>query len=356
MVIFSPDVSRPALGDSLEEQIKQYLAIAGADRYKILCSPPKFEETEKKKYTFVMDNSKGNKEGHVADEFGEALFAELKGLVQRRYDLYLMPLSEKFYFFLVDDLTKAGYLKFFEAGFRPSVLQTTSQGNYQAILKAAVPSADNFHNAANALFLDLNREYGDIKIKAVLHFHRMPGTFNFKPTRRLEDGSAPPIKLIKTADRTCTLTEELWEKKITEIKLEREKYGAETDKPEGGSTEISKVDPAEAFFIHYQDIEKYFSRVGADYSTVDFMVGVRMRVTGHSREAIEFIFEDCARSARPPEAREKHRDWEGYAKKTLASIFGERGTNEVRKYANSGKKDIWLELESRKRRKSNPPL
>lgn len=339
----------------MRKQFERYFEAIGADRYKILCRPPGFKESEKERFAFVLKNSKGSGEGHTPGEFGGALFAELEGLVQRRYDLYLMPRSEKLCFFLVDDLTRDSYTEFFEAGFRPSVLQTTSPGNFQAITKAPTPGGPEVHAAANALFREINQKYGDKKIKGVWHFHRAPGTFNFKPERCLGDGSAPSVRLLKAENRICGLTADLFQKKINELGFERKKNEAEAGKSKDDFAEISNcsgVDPIEAFFIHHQDIEKHFSKNGVDYSTADFMVGVRMRVTGHTQKNIELIFEQCARSARPQEAREKHRDWEGYTKKTLASIFGERGTDEVRKYM--GKKNIWLELERGKRRKTKP--
>jgi TPR repeat protein len=46
--------------------------------------------------------------------------------------------------------------------------------NFQVLLKPPIPETTpylEYHTAANHLFFELNRLYGDFNIKAVLHFH-----------------------------------------------------------------------------------------------------------------------------------------------------------------------------------------
>jgi hypothetical protein len=68
-------------------------------------------------------------------------------------------------------------------GWRPALVQESSAGNRQAILK--VPRIDSPHeqSVANALVVSLNREFGDPNFSGAIHPFRMSGFANKKPGR-----------------------------------------------------------------------------------------------------------------------------------------------------------------------------
>jgi hypothetical protein len=328
----------------LRNQIFKYLEAIKADRYRILC-----RIAGESNQTFLLPTKAGSREGFVLDEFTESLFMELESLLNRQFDLYFMPLSANFYYFLVDDLSKERYVKFYEEGFRPAVLLKSSPDNFQVLLKVPIPEAVllEYHTAANSLFRELNRLYGDPAIKAVHHFHRMPGTRNFKPKHHTDAG-APQVHLIKAIDRICEKTKDLWELEIQKLRLERSLLpDISTEK----ITEPPTVDPGCAFSRHAEDILRFLgkSELTIDYSAVDFMIGVRMRLCGHSRKSIEETFEQFCSSLRPRDEKTKYRNWTDYVKRTVENLFGPRGNVEIQKHQN--KKEIWRQIETRERRK-----
>lgn len=78
-------------------------------------------------------------------------------------------------------------------------------------------------------------------------------------------------------------------------------------------------------------------------SRVDSMIAVRMRVTGHSQEAIEGALRQCAPTIRQNE--NDHR-WDDYAQRTSQyaySTAGDRQATELAKYRKQ-----WETLEDRK--------
>ena len=91
-------------------------------------------------------------------------------------------------------------------------------------------------------------------------------------------------------------------------------------------------DPNSAYWAHYRDI--MFTRSGKpDYSGIDGMIGIRMRVTGYSagqiRGAIETNAPAIRREAMTQEeydAKYRNRNWARYAAETTDGfVFGVRG-------------------------------
>ena len=50
---------------------------------------------------------------------------------------------------------------------------------------------------------ELNEKYGDPKIRAAVHPHRIPGTHNNKAKHRRQDGTFPEVKLISARKQIC---------------------------------------------------------------------------------------------------------------------------------------------------------
>ena len=98
-------------------------------------------------------------------------------------DIYLTPIDPKHHYLVVDDMTPDTLDAMTSKGWQPALVQESSQGNRQAILK--VPRVDGPHeqSVANALVVSLNREYGDPNFSGAIHPFRMAGFANKKPGR-----------------------------------------------------------------------------------------------------------------------------------------------------------------------------
>lgn len=98
-------------------------------------------------------------------------------------DIYLTPIDAAHHYLVVDDMTPETLTAMTGQGWRPALVQESSAGNRQAILK--VPRIDGPHeqSVANALVVSLNREYGDPNFSGAIHPFRMAGFANKKPGR-----------------------------------------------------------------------------------------------------------------------------------------------------------------------------
>ncbi len=76
-------------------------------------------------------------------------------------------------------------------------------------------------------------------------------------------------------------------------------------------------DPARTCYAHLDNIRRHLTI--EDYSRVDAMIALRMRATGHSREAVAEAIRNCAPTIRK---NPKGRDWQRYAERTVDYAFG----------------------------------
>ncbi len=114
----------------------------------------------------------------------------LAGLNGRGFDVFMRPYEPEYNYLFVDDTTPET-LK--NAGYTPCLVQESSAGNYQAILKVprknhdpASPAAKLEKRAANALALSINERLGDRQAGRIDQVFRVAGFANKKPNRNNE--------------------------------------------------------------------------------------------------------------------------------------------------------------------------
>ncbi len=97
---------------------------------------------------------------------------------------------------------------------------------------------------------------------------------------------------------------------------------------------------AKAYALHAADILRRQDAAGetVDRSRVDAMAAVRLRVTGHPREAIEAALRNSRRDG-------ESRDWNDYARRTAAYAFSLPGTRQAERLL--AYTDRWKQLEGR---------
>ena len=312
-----------------------YAGAVGAERFRIVVT--EFHEDGTR--AFVLDRQSGGLDGKTADEVREKLWL-LEKYARGRKNINVVPLSRDKHHILVDDLTLDNLKQLKEDGYRPSCVIESSPGNFQAILTVpkAGDNADSDREAANKLTKRLNEHYGDPKLSGAVHAHRLPPFGNFKLKHRREDGSYPSTRLFEAEGGLCQkaleelqgiLKEVQNQKKITALIQKVELLASDS---EGAN------DPDGAYWKHYEDVARHFG--GAmDYSQVDGMIGIRMRVTGYTASQIEDALERNA-----PEMRQKnmtmeefrtkyqYRNWKLFAHETTEKfVFGTRGVHSFQK-------------------------
>lgn len=97
------------------------------------------------------------------------------------YDIYVTPIDRRQHFILIDDTTPEKVEDMRAAGFSPALVQQSSEGNVQAVLRLPRQDQRQEQKAANGLMVQLNRTWGDPKISGVVHPFRMAGFSNKKP-------------------------------------------------------------------------------------------------------------------------------------------------------------------------------
>ncbi|NLL36169.1 MAG: hypothetical protein GX256_01450, partial [Fretibacterium sp.] len=297
-----------------------YSDAIGADRYRVLITTFAPEGTR----AFVLDRQSDELKGKTAEELKKRLWL-LEKYAQSQKNINITPLSKDKHHILIDDLTAEKLAQLKTDGYRPACVIESSPGNFQAILN--VPS-EGSPEAANQLAKVLNEKYGDPKLSGAVHAHRLPPFANFKPKHQKGDGSFPETRLIEADGGLCHKATEQLKELAKRFKWEKQRLRAQAnfDKMD------TSGDPHAAYWAHYEDIAGRF-KGALDYSQVDGMIGIRMRVTGYSPDQVRDAIEQNAPAMRQKnmtesEFREKYqyRNWKLFAQETTEKfVFGPRG-------------------------------
>ena len=113
----------------------------------------------------------------------EGLIPQLRWRNASGFDVYVTPLDSAHHYVVVDDM-KAGASKLLAGlGFAPCLVQSSSKGNEQAVIKVAKVDREEEQQLANRLVREMNAQHGDPKFSGVVHAFRMAGFSNKKPGR-----------------------------------------------------------------------------------------------------------------------------------------------------------------------------
>jgi ribosomal protein S30 len=97
--------------------------------------------------------------------------------------------------------------------------------------------------------------------------------------------------------------------------------------------------PNIAYQLHKADILNRIEVRNA--SQLDWMIAVRMRVTGHDQQAVTQALKENASQGREAE----NRNWTNYAERTAEAVFGSRGNRECQR--NEQRAEAWARVEGR---------
>jgi hypothetical protein len=138
-------------------------------------------------------------------------------------------------------------------------------------------------------------------------------------------------------------------------KMRREQEHRARTSSHTGNWDVGAADPNGAYRTHWRDVLEKLSGVGkdVDYSRVDAMVGLRMRVTDYSagqiceaiKENAPVMRKDVMNAAEYAE-KYRYRDWNRYAKETVEKyVFGPRGAAQY--YKSEEYRAYYMKLEGR---------
>jgi hypothetical protein len=341
-----------AIGES-KELFERYATAVGAERFRIVVTD--FTQGNGVQ-AFVFDRKTDGLGGKTREGIVESL-SKLRQHEHYGKNINIVPLSSDKHHILIDDMNAESLERLKRDGYRPSCVVESSPGNFQAIL--TIPKLDGDpdkdRGAANALTRELNTRYGDPKLSGAIHAHRLPPFRNCKPKHKGENGTYPPTRLTEAEGGIC-------EKAGKELKETRERLDREAEKTRREWKRLASsytddwnagaVDPNGAYRTHWRDVlEKLHG--DTDYSRIDAMVGLRMRVTGYSAGQIYGAIRENAPAMRKEVMGEReyaekyrYRDWSRYAKETTEKfVFGPRGATQY--YKSEEYRAYYMRLENR---------
>lgn len=258
--------------------------------------------------------------GKLRDGSGEVVYTaeqvaqmipKLRASNARGFDVYITPMDKAHHYIVIDDMTAQTLEQMKADGYAPCLVQQSSAGNLQAIVK--VPRADrkDEQQIANKLVVDLNKRYGDPKFSGVIHPFRMAGFSNKKPGR-----NNAFTRVVAAARTICNHA-------LQTIQTMRTNVDSEALNAKAADVKRQRIDTIErpaswaaaGPMRMYQERARYMlveNPVMPDWSAIDFGVSCEMLKRGHSPGQIA----DALRHGSPA-IGERHADIDDYVSRTV---------------------------------------
>lgn len=232
-------------------------------------------------------------------------------------DVYILPIDQTHHHILVDDMTAESLARLRSDGHTPAIVQESSAGNWQAVLRVASQAGSAEPDVANRVAEDINKRYGDPAVKSGTQPFRMAGFSNKKPGR-----ANAFTRLIEATGALCARTADLFETVRAAMRAEVQ-VPAPTPadpfapRPIGRLPAIAPAPPGPADARHdaiRQDELDIVAVKGWDLnqSTVDYRVSRRMLRDGFTPEQIAGALE-----RRSPDIGGRHKNTSDYVSRTI---------------------------------------
>jgi hypothetical protein len=259
--------------------------------------------------------------------------------------VYYTPISARKWHPQIDDLKPETLAALKADGYKPAAVLESSPGNFHAIFNVPKPEeidGDVARQAANNVVSRLNEKYGDPNFKGVDHTHRVPGAPNRKPQHQRSDGTFPIVTLIEGRGGVCpeVTTEIAAEAATLAASAVKATVRIEPKPPTPGDAASSSQTSRRLYDAHRASIARALKSAITDDSRADYMVGVRMRAVGHSREEIE-----AAIAGGSPALDARKCNVPDYLARTLDAIHSPKATREIEGYTNYH--SAWRRIENR---------
>lgn len=275
----------------------------------------------------------------TADEV-KAQIPSLEYWNARGYDIYITPMDEDYHHILIDDLTAAGVEHLKASGFSPCMVQTSSENNYQAIIR--VPKAETSpeeQSAGNVLLQKLNTLPdgcgGDRAISAPRHPFRMTGFNNKKPSRGNVQTKIESLKPGAVCEKATSEMEAIREARAADRRRETEernkietrtrRHAIETIRDRTIQRPDGETDADKDFRFRwnkFHGLAKKNVREGiwqnVDDSAIDFRVCKEMMQSGYGEEDTAKALQRCS-----PGLFDRHRNPDDYVRRTIAAAMQE---------------------------------
>jgi len=260
--------------------------------------------------------SGGSERFYSADDV-ERLLAYLSRQNARGYDIYITPIDSGHHYLVVDDMTPDSQDRLTADGYRPALIQESSEGNRQAILKT--PRRDDHRgeqSVANRLVIELNQKYGDAAFSGVIHPFRLAGFSNKKEgrgnafTRVLEaSGGLCPRAVARLDEIRAEIAES-----AERLALDHPETGSRHDDPSEAETPAPKSDVSMRYAQLVRQWRGLVREQGwdEDLSRVDWQVCLAMLREGWDPDQVRGSLLQAS-----PGIWERHHNPADYARRTV---------------------------------------
>jgi len=281
--------------------------------YRITCM-----SRDEKKKTFNLGKQKDGTEKVFNFQEVTAKIPELRAKNAQGYDIYITPMDDKFHYLVIDDIKTVDVEKVKEEC-KPTLVQMSSDDNYQAVIIVNKLDYGNEQKVANKLVVELNNKFGDARFSGVIHPFRMAGFSNKKTERK--------NFITRVIHNMQGLVTNVFDKFMNDFRL---------SKPVVTKNSVVKKDfiavlndnPAskfeEVFNKSYRKILGLAEKNGwnFDASVVDFNVAKDLLKIYHSRQVYEML-------KNSPNLSERHKNVDAYLTKTINNAIG-GGSNDYK--------------------------
>jgi len=289
---------------------RQQHAALGAPQYRLTLKDRVARDGQDRSHNLGKSKVAGGHETFYDAVQVEAQLPVLRKSNARGFDVYITPIDPTYHYILVDDMTADAVQKMKADGYKPCLIQQSSENNFQAVVKARREGRKDEQTIANQLVVDLNRAYGDPKISGVIRPFRMAGFSNKKPGRR------NMFTVVKEAvaglcDKTMQLLSSLRRKVDSDAAIQAaEALKAERIEKVATPAKHARYGPAR----EYHQQAHWLTKNGGviDWSRVDYGVACEMLKRGFHRDDVA----DAIREGSPALGERKY-DPEVYVKRTV---------------------------------------
>lgn len=317
------DGPRPALTKAQQAKIQAWETQSGA------LEAPEYRITLTARRDDLQTFNLGKGKGPDGDErfYSRDAVRDLIPYLSRQnllgYDVYVTPIDQRQHFILIDDTTPEQVEDMRAAGFAPALVQQSSEGNVQAVLRLPRRDERQEQKAANALMVQLNRTWGDPKISGVVHPFRMAGFANKKAGR---DNAF--TRVLDAAGVICGKATDMLERARQKLREAMQRPAHPMTQPRPAEALLAPSGEAEARFdaLRRREIGLAESRSWTlNDSALDFRAAQAMAQEGWKSDEIA-----AAIVARSPNLVDRHKDALGYAARTVENAFERADPPEVK--------------------------
>lgn len=256
----------------------------------------------------------GDKERFYSHQQVEEQIPLMRQKNAQGYDIYITPIDEANHYIVVDDLTTQQHMAMMKEGYKPSLVQESSKDNRQAIFKIPKQGEPDEQQAANAVVVELNREYGDKNFSGVVHPFRMAGFSNKKTGR-----NNAFTRILSRSFEACLRVSATLKHKIETAKQQRNKQAIETRVKDMDDYPQFSKDAESQFKREWSKVHGLATKKGweIDYSRIDFQAVKASLEAGISPEELEQAILDHS-----PSVLDRKNNPEDYAQRTVKAAQG----------------------------------